>query len=428
MRFGIQSWGSEGDNRPLLALAGGLSSAGHTVDLVVSSIEGLDYSEYADREGIRLRQTDSLNYSPRELESMGKKAVSYRNSLSQFRFVLDHLFNPLIEDIWRESQRLCEVSDAVIGHFVVYPLSIAAEASGLPHITVTTTPSIIPSAYFRHPGIPWMGKKLNSLIWKSGSILINRILRDNVNRMRESEGLSTPPRNAFSLMTESRLLNLIQASPELVTPAPDWGSHNRLCGNLRLSGDVAAEALPAEIEKFLESGPPPLFVTFGSMMLFEPFKSETIELAASSARDAGFRAIIQYDSKPPPDVTSDPGILLVRRIPHDMVFQRCCGIVHHGGAGTSHTAARSGVPSIVVMFGVDQFYWGSLLVRKGTAVSAIPRRVLTRQKLADAMNELRNNPSYKKVSEEIAGRMRTEDGVGRAVEIIEEAMRDGYSS
>jgi len=29
MRIGLQTWGSEGDIRPLLALAGGLQSAGH---------------------------------------------------------------------------------------------------------------------------------------------------------------------------------------------------------------------------------------------------------------------------------------------------------------------------------------------------------------------------------------------------------------
>ncbi len=152
MRFGIQSWGSEGDNRPLLALAGGLASMGHEVNLVVSSIEGRNYSDYAERKGIRLRQTESLNYSPEELEKMGRQVISQRNSLSQFRSVLDYLFNPLLCDIWSESRRLCSISDAVIGHFVVYPLSIAAEGKGIPHITVTTTPSIIPSAYLRHPG------------------------------------------------------------------------------------------------------------------------------------------------------------------------------------------------------------------------------------------------------------------------------------
>lgn len=421
MRFGIQSWGSEGDNRPLLALAAGLASAGHEVNLVISSIEGRDYSDYAAKGGFMLKQTASLEYSSEELESLGKQAIAYRNSLSQFRFVLDHLFNPLLENIWSESRRLCEISDAVIGHFVVYPLSITAESKGIPHITVTTTPSIIPSASLRHPGIPWMGKWMNSLIWKAGSMLISRILRDDVSRIRKSEGLSFR-RNSFSSMTESRLLNLVQASPQLVSPAPDWGNHNRLCGYLQLSGDSVIDPLPERVEEFLEAGPPPLYITFGSMMFFEPFKSKTIEIALSAARDTGFRTIIQYGNGAPPDITSGNDTLFVGRTTHELVFPRCSGIVHHGGAGTSHSAAISGVPSIVVMFGVDQFYWGSLLVEKGIAASAIPRRKLTRRKLAEAMQKLKDNPGFSDNSAMIGRGMRTEDGVRRAVEMIEEVI------
>jgi len=422
MKFGIQSWGSEGDNRPLLALAGGLASRGHEVNLVISSIEGQDYSDYADRKGIRLKQTASLNYSPEELENMGRQVIAQRNSLSQFRSVLDHLFNPLLEDMWSESQRLCGISDAVIGHFVVYPLSIAAEGRGVPHITVTTTPSIIPSAYLRHPGIPWMGKKLNSLIWKAGSILISRIISDDVNRMRKSEGLPFK-KNTFSSMTESGLLNLIQASPQLVERAPDWGNHNRLCGNLRLPGESVIDSLPGRVEEFLNSGPPPLHITFGSMMVFEPFNSKTIELAAAAALDAGFRAIIQYEGGSTPDTPPGSDILLVKRIPHELIFPRCSGVVHHGGAGTSHTAARSCVPSIVVMFAVDQFYWGALLVKAGIAAAAIPRRKLTRRKLTDAMLKLKENPVFKNNSEVTGSRMKLEDGVSSAVEIIEEVIQ-----
>ncbi|MEN8207993.1 MAG: glycosyltransferase [Candidatus Fermentibacteria bacterium] len=422
VKFGIQSWGSEGDNRPLLALAAGLSAAGHEVDLVISSIEGQNYSDHAERIGIRLRQTRSLNYSTEELQNMAKQVIAQRNSLSQFRSVLDHLFNPLIEDIFRESKRLSAISDAVIGHFAVYPLSIAAESARIPHITVTTTPSVVPSASLRHPGIPWMGKKVNSLIWKAGSMLISRIITDDVNRMRKSEGLAFK-KNTFSSMIESRLLNLVQASPQLVDRAPDWGSHNRLSGNLTLPCESMDQSLPEKVEKFLREGPPPLFVSFGSMMVFEPCNSKTIQLTAAAAVDTGFRAIIQYDGLIAPHILPGHDILLVGKMPHELIVPRCCGIVHHGGAGTSHTAVRSGVPSIVVMFAVDQFYWGNLLTEKGVAAAAIKRRKLTRRKLADAMLKLKSNPLFKMNSARIGSRLKTEDGVSRAVDIIEEIIQ-----
>ena len=38
MKIGIQTWGSEGDVRPFVALAGGLSEAGHEVTLAVTDV------------------------------------------------------------------------------------------------------------------------------------------------------------------------------------------------------------------------------------------------------------------------------------------------------------------------------------------------------------------------------------------------------
>lgn len=54
MRIGLQTWGSEGDVQPFLALAAGLVRAGHKVTLVVADNEGRDYSGYARRFGFEL--------------------------------------------------------------------------------------------------------------------------------------------------------------------------------------------------------------------------------------------------------------------------------------------------------------------------------------------------------------------------------------
>ena len=43
--------------------------------------------------------------------------------------------------------------------------------------------------------------------------------------------------------------------------------------------------------------------------------------------------------------------------PHPALFPRMAAVVHHGGAGTTTSAARAGVPQLVVPHLVDQFYW-----------------------------------------------------------------------
>ena len=44
MKIGLQTWGSDGDIRPFLALAGGLRARGHEVSLVITSVDNDDYS------------------------------------------------------------------------------------------------------------------------------------------------------------------------------------------------------------------------------------------------------------------------------------------------------------------------------------------------------------------------------------------------
>ena len=49
MKIGIQTWGSNGDIRPMLALADGLQQAGHSVTLIVSSIDNHSYRDICER-------------------------------------------------------------------------------------------------------------------------------------------------------------------------------------------------------------------------------------------------------------------------------------------------------------------------------------------------------------------------------------------
>jgi UDP:flavonoid glycosyltransferase YjiC (YdhE family) len=45
VKIGIQTWGSNGDIRPLLALAQGRQKAGHSVTLAVTSIDNKNYTD-----------------------------------------------------------------------------------------------------------------------------------------------------------------------------------------------------------------------------------------------------------------------------------------------------------------------------------------------------------------------------------------------
>ena len=55
MRIGIQTWGSEGDIRPLVAIGHGLVQRGHEVELVYTDIADRRYEEVAASLGMTAR-------------------------------------------------------------------------------------------------------------------------------------------------------------------------------------------------------------------------------------------------------------------------------------------------------------------------------------------------------------------------------------
>ena len=81
-----------------------------------------------------------------------------------------------------------------------------------------------------------------------------------------------------------------------------------------------------------------------------------------------------------------PGsVLMVDGVPFSWLFPRVAAVVHHGGAGTTSAGLRAGVPSVVVPFFGDQPYWGQRVADLGVGPAPIPRKKLTAERLAQAI-------------------------------------------
>jgi UDP:flavonoid glycosyltransferase YjiC (YdhE family) len=109
---------------------------------------------------------------------------------------------------------------------------------------------------------------------------------------------------------------------------------------------------------------------------------------------------------------------VVGDVPHDWLFARMAAVVHHGGSGTAHSAARAGVPSVVVPFAGDQFFWAHQLARAGVAPAAVAGTRLTAQDLARGI-AWTDDEAVRSRARELGERMRAEQGLARAVAFIE---------
>ena len=112
-------------------------------------------------------------------------------------------------------------------------------------------------------------------------------------------------------------------------------------------------------------------------------------------------------------------ILRVDNIPHDWLFPRMAAVVHHGGAGTTGAGLRAGIPTVVVPFFGDQYFWGWRVHELGAGPKWLPRKMLTPANLGAAICQAVENEDIIRRAAELGWRIRAEDGVQTAVRVIE---------
>jgi sterol 3beta-glucosyltransferase len=420
MKIGIQAWGSEGDISPFTALAAELVSRGHDVTLVVTDNVGRNYQPLADRFGYRLIPVQATApLDPSEVNRVWKEMIAMGNPIKQSALVLRYGFDPLADAMFEAAKNLCASNDAVIGHFFVYPLRVAAELAGIPMATVNVVHNCLPSANICPPGLPDLGRWFYPLGWRLVQLMVNRIFLPRVNKLRQRVGLR-PDKDLMTQTWASERLNIVGVSPTICNRPADWSPNNLVSGFLNPPAGLSSETLPAGLSEFLAAQEPPIYFTFGSMMVedFEYIK-EVANIWTETTRQLGRRAIFQLPWHDLDAFQTDANVFKVQRSPYKLVFPKCSAVVHHGGAGTTQSSLMAGCPSVIVAHMADQFFWGSELERLGVAGPTQKRQGLSAVKLARAIDIAIGTPSMAERATALGRAMTCEDGVAVAVNAIE---------
>ena len=411
MRIGLQTWGTDGDILPFLSLAGTLAERGHVVTIAYTSLDGKDHDALATRMGVRPVRVPAPIHPGADLFAL----TTSRGSLRQLRVLLERYHDPITDALFQASTALCAENDLVIDHVLCPTLTIAAEQVAIPRVVLALFPQGI-----RADGISPLGGDLgrwvNGLMWSVGDAVMTRRLFRPAQRLRERLGLR-PWKSLLKEQFRSPVLNLVAASRTLLPGAIVAEPDLTVCGAFPMPGHNPAWALTPREQAFLDTGPPPVFLTFGSCTAFDPEGAFT--LLTEAARAAGTRAIVQVDPTIALEHLRDPHVLLVHGVPHDELFPKCALVVHHGGAGTTHAVCRAGRPSIVVEHAYDQAWWGMQLHRVGAAPRVLHRRSVNAERLARAIRTVVGDKRYGRAAIQVAEGMRQEEGPVSAVRMIE---------
>jgi sterol 3beta-glucosyltransferase len=424
VRIGIQTWGSEGDIRPFVALGAALTRRGHDVEMLYTEISQRSYEHVAAALGFKARAVASPVIADREREyEVGLAAIGARDEFSQGLVIFRELLDPVVEPIYEAGLDLCSRCDLLIHHFILHPSRAAADKTGTPQMTVAFAHMLAPSRYIHPSGLPNFGQWANRLEWAIASFALNQTLLKKANRFRAGKGLP-PFRDLLREAWTSPHLHLLASSPSFLEPRPaDWPESHQMCGFLELPAHEH-ETLSPEVAAFLDNGPAPVYMGFGSLMPASgEHLSQTVRVFEDAAARANCRAIIQAEV----DVSTSPGasrpsmdrVLFVKRAPHKVVFPRCAAVVHHAGAGTTHTTLRAGTPSVPVPHVSDQFLWSKELHRLGAAPKAIRRTKWSARALGDRIAETIGNPTIKQAAVAMSDRMKDDNGPETAADLIE---------
>ncbi|TBT84017.1 glycosyltransferase [Propioniciclava sinopodophylli] len=164
---------------------------------------------------------------------------------------------------------------------------------------------------------------------------------------------------------------IVAASPVLVPPAPDWPANAVQTGWWAPTASVFAPD-PA-FDDWLQ-GEPPVHVGYGSFTGFAT--DDDLEVIVRAAKASGRRVVTPTLRGHTPGQLNDQ-VCAIPPTPHAWLFPRMAGVVHHGGAGTTHAALAAGVPQAMVPFGVDQPYHAWRVHRLGLGPEPVSVHRLT---------------------------------------------------
>lgn len=407
MKILLSSIGSRGDVQPILALALELQALGHRALICAAP----NFQTWVESFGV-----DFTPIGP-DLEQWTRASVTAPKLMPEPTLEQRRQFaTPFVADQFRVVTQAAQGCDLmVVGGVLQTAGHSVAEALKIPYIYAAYCPAVLPT-----PDLPpakmdahypqSQPASTNRTLWVEEEAMFNGIFRDAINAQRAALGLTAIESVHRHISTDQPWL----AADPVLGPAGiplDTNMDITQTGAWLLSDPAP---LPEQLETFLDEGEPPLYFGFGSMSASE----QTSRVLVEAARALGRRAIISQGWGGLNVIDGGTDCLSIGNVNHEKLFPRVAVVAHHGGAGTTTTAARAGRPQVIVPHKYDQFYWAHRVQALGVGVSGAAAQELTVETLVDALRECLM-PEMSNCAQALAGRIEPHGGRLSAERLIE---------
>lgn len=414
MRIAIIALGSQGDVQPYIALGKGLKAAGYDVRLLThENFEGLVMSHglaFCPMQG----NVQELIETPemRELAEKGNFITLTLRTAKESKQVAIGWAQAGLEACRGMDLLIAGVGGLYLALAIAEKLEIPLlQAFVFPFTPTKTFPGILfPQSIDRFGGTVncLSHQALRQIIWQ-GSRAGDTAVRQQVLNLPTSSFFG-PHQSPYL----HRLPTLYGFSPSVVAKPSDWR-------NTHVTGYWFLDAPsdwtpPTDLENFLQAGSPPVYIGFGSMGNRNP--EETADLVLQALEQTGQRAILSAGWSGMRTENLPGNAFLVNSVPHAWLFPRVAAVIHHGGAGTTAAGLQAGVPTVIIPFFGDQGFWGQRVAVLGVGTAPIPRKQLTVERLAEAIQTAVGDRTMRQRAADLGAKIRTEDGVANAVAML----------
>ncbi|MFE2490109.1 glycosyltransferase [Streptomyces mirabilis] len=338
MRVLLSTYGTRGDVEPLVALAVRLRALGAAVRMCAPPDE--EFAKRLARIGVQLVP---VGLPVREL--MRGKTLPSATDLARYR-------NELVETQFDAFPAAFDGCDVVVaaGLGQVAARSVA-EAAGVSYVYVSYAAVHLPSPHHApppRPGWPEPESADNRTLWESDAQNVNAQFGEALNSHRAALGLPLVDNVRDHILTDHPWL---AADPVLGSWRETPGLDVVQPGAWTLADE---RPLPADLARFLDAGTPPVYVGFGSMSPAEGIGG----MVVGAIRAQGHRVLVSRGWADLDLVDDGEDCFAIGEANHQNLFGKVAAVVHHGGAGTTLTAARAGAPQVVIPLQLsDNPYW-----------------------------------------------------------------------
>ncbi|KAL4981853.1 hypothetical protein BDW68DRAFT_196013 [Aspergillus falconensis] len=396
----IQVVGSRGDVQPFIALGNELQRHGHRVRLATHNV----FDSFVHKSGLEFYP---IGGDPSELMAYMVKDPGLIPQMKSLRAGEIQKKRAMVGEMLRGCWDSCINNDPltnvpfVADAIIVNPPSFAhvhcAQALGIPLHLMFTMPWSSTRA-FPHP--------LADIKSSRREPKLANYISYGVVEWMTWQGLGDGPCLADVLKVPFTYC----WSPALVPKPLDWPAHIDVCGFFfRSPPDYTP---PPDLDQFLRTGPPPVYIGFGSIVIEDPAAMTATLLSAVEA--LGVRAIISRGWSNLGTEKHSDSVFFLGDCPHEWLFRHVSAVVRHGGAGTTARGLLNGGPTVIVPFFGDQLFWGNMVASRGLGPLPILYKKLKTENLTEAIRFCLQ-PEALAAAEKVAIEMSAESGVAAAV-------------